>query len=177
MFRNVPCSRVFPLFSAKICLVSYKFFHRMITPNSNIFQRQYNIDADPIYATQLVLRPRKLIKNGARRNYERIAKTVDRSIQNGASSICFFVKWLLLLRVTFQACKSSIFPPQHHTHESSTLWAFSLVVDCRTHRKTRPVPRKIPKNISKAVGSSCFVATSKVRLPLTSIKLIYRKFD
>ena len=34
----------------------------MITPNSNIFQRQYNID--PIYATQLVLRPRKLIKNG-----------------------------------------------------------------------------------------------------------------
>ena len=127
MFRNVPCSRVFPFFSGgeggrgtfslklpriryqktkipifedflkkknstKICLVSYKFFHRMITPNSNIFQRQYNIDADPIYATQLVLRPRKLIKNGARRNYERIAKTVDRSIQNGASSICFFVK-------------------------------------------------------------------------------------
>ena len=46
----------------KICLVSYKFYHRMITPNSNIFQRQYNID--PIYATQLVLRPRKLIKNG-----------------------------------------------------------------------------------------------------------------
>ena len=76
----------------KICLVSYKFYHRMITPNSNIFQRQYNIDADPIYATQLVLRPRKLIKNGARRNYERIAKTVDRSIQNGASSTCFFVK-------------------------------------------------------------------------------------
>ena len=34
----------------------------MITPNSNIFQRQHNID--PIYATQLVLRPRKLIKNG-----------------------------------------------------------------------------------------------------------------
>ena len=50
--------------STKICLVSYKFYHRMITPNSNIFQRQYNIDADPIYATQLVLRPRKLIKNG-----------------------------------------------------------------------------------------------------------------
>ena len=73
-------------------MVSYKVYHRMITPNSNIFQRQYNIDADPIYATQLVLRPRKLIKNGARRNYERIAKTVDRSIQNGASSICFFVK-------------------------------------------------------------------------------------
>ena len=212
MFRNVPCSRVFPFSSGggggvgvhfpwryhafgtkkpkflflrifknknltKICLLSYKFYQRMITPNSNIFQRQYNIDADPIYATQLVLRPRKLIKNGARRNYERIAKTVDRSIQNGASSICFFVKWLLLLRVTFQACKSSIFPPQHHTHESSTLWAFSLVVDCRTHRKTRPVPRKIPKNITKAVGSSCFVATSKVRLPLTSTKLIYRKFD
>ena len=159
----------------KICLASYKFYHCMITPNSNIFQRHHNID--PIYATQLVLRPRKLIKNGARRNYERIAKTVDRSIQNGASSICFFVKWLLLLRVTFQACKSSIFPPQHHTLESSTLWAFSLVVPCRTHRKSRPVPRKIPKNITKAVGSSCFVATSKVRLPLTSTKLIYRKFD
>ena len=47
----------------KICLVSYKFYHRMITPNSNISQRQYNID--PIYAyTQLVLTPRKLIKNG-----------------------------------------------------------------------------------------------------------------
>ena len=73
-------------------MIFYKDHHRMITPNSNIFQRQYNIDADPIYATQLVLRPRKLIKNGARRNYERIAKTVDRSIQNGASSICFFVK-------------------------------------------------------------------------------------
>ena len=108
-------------------------------------------------------------------NYERMAKTVDWSIQNGASSICFFVKWLLLLRVTFQACKSSIFPPQHHTLESSTLWAFSLVVRCRTHRKTRPVPRKIPKNITKAVGSSCSVAISKFRLPLTSI--IYRKFD
>ena len=101
-----------------------------------------------------------------------MAKTVDRSIQNGASSICFFVKWL---RVTFQACKSSIFPPQHHTLETSTLWAFSLVVRCRTHRKTRPVPRKIPKNITKAVGSLCSVAISKVRLPLTSI--IYRKFD
>ena len=33
----------------KICfkMVFYKDHHRMITPNSNIFQRQYNIDPMP----------------------------------------------------------------------------------------------------------------------------------
>ena len=41
----------------KICfkMIFYKDHHRMITPNSNIFQRQYNIDPMP----QLVLTPRK----------------------------------------------------------------------------------------------------------------------
>ena len=98
-----------------------------------------------------------------------MAKTVDRSIKNGASSICFFVKWLLLLWVTFQACKSSIFPPQHRTLESSTLWAFSLVVRCRTQRKKRPDQRKNTQNITKAEGSSCPVAIIKVHVPWRSI--------
>ena len=67
-------------------------------------------------------------------------------MQNGAICICFFVKWQILPQVTFQAYKSSTFPPQHHTLKSSTDWILSLVVRWRTHRKTRPLPRKIPKN-------------------------------
>ena len=130
----------------KICftMVLYKDHHRMVTPNSNIFQRQYNID--PMPHNLFWKRGRRIIKNSVRTMKE-LAKTVDRSIQHGASSICFFVKWLLLLWVTFQACKSSIFPPQHPgpTLESSTLLTFSLVVRCRTQRKKRPDPRKNPK--------------------------------
>ena len=68
-----------------------------------------------------------------------MAKTFDWSIQNDAICICFFVKWQILLRVTFQAYKSSTFPRQHHTLKSSTVWILSLVVRWRTHRKTRPV--------------------------------------
>ena len=71
-----------------------------------------------------------------------MAKIFDWSIQNGAICICFFVKWQLLLQVTFQAYKSSTFPRQHHTLKSSTVWILSLVVRWRTHRKTRPLPRK-----------------------------------
>ena len=71
-----------------------------------------------------------------------MAKIFDWSIQNGAICICFFVKWQILLRVTFQAYKSSTFPRQHHTLKSSTVWILSLVVRSRTHRKTRPLPRK-----------------------------------
>ena len=97
------------------------------------------------------------------------------SIQNGAICICFFVKWQILLRVTFQAYKSSTFPWQHHTLKSSTVWILSLVVHWRTHRKTRPLPRKIPKNITEAERSSSSVAIIWVRVPLRSIK--YRKFD
>ena len=51
----------------------------------------------------------------------------------------FLCKWQILLRVTFQAYKSSTFPRQHHTLKSSTVWILSLVVRWRTHRKTRPV--------------------------------------
>ena len=104
-----------------------------------------------------------------------MAKTFDRSIQNGTICICFFVKWQILLRVTFQAYKSSTFPRQHHTLTSSTVWILSLVVCWRTHRKIRPLPRKIPKNITEAERSSSSVAIIWVRVLLRSIK--YRKFD
>ena len=87
----------------------------------------------------------------------------------------FLCKMTTLLRVTFQACKSSSVPRQHHILESSTVWTFSLVVRCRTHRKKRPLPRKIPENITKAGRPSCSVAITEVRVPLKSIK--YRKFD
>ena len=83
----------------------------MITPNSNIFQSQYKISIQ--CRTSFVLRPRK--QNKQRKNYGRMAKTFDRSIKNG---ICFLVKWQLLLWGTFQARKSSIFPPQYLTPES-----------------------------------------------------------
>ena len=104
-----------------------------------------------------------------------MAKIFDWSIQNGAICICFFVKWQILLRVTFQAYKSSTFPRQHHTLKSSTVWILSLVVRWRTHRKTRPLPRKIPKNITEAERSSSSVAIIWVLVPLRSIK--YWKFD
>ena len=79
-----------------------------------------------------------------------MAKTFDRSIQNGAICICFFVKWQLLLRVTFQAYKSSTIPRQHHTLKSWTVWMLSLLVRCRTNRKTRPFPRKIPQKYNRS---------------------------
>ena len=104
-----------------------------------------------------------------------MAKIFDWSIQNGAICICFFVKWQILLWVTFQASKSNTFPQQHHTLKSSTVWILSLVVRWRTHRKTRTLPRKIPKNITEAERSSSSVAIIWVRVPLRSIK--YRKFD
>ena len=104
-----------------------------------------------------------------------MAKTFAWSIQHGAICICFFVKWQILLRVTFQAYKSSTFPRQHHTLKSSTVWILSLVVRWRTHRKTRPLPRKIPKNITEAERSSSSVAIIWVRVLLRSIK--YQKLD
>ena len=104
-----------------------------------------------------------------------MAKTFAWSIQHGAICICFFVKWQILLQVTFQAYKSSTFPQQHHTLKSSTVWILRLVVCWRTHRKTRPLPRKIPKNIIEAERSSSSVAIIWVRVLLRLIK--YRKFD
>ena len=104
-----------------------------------------------------------------------MAKIFDWSIQNGAICICFFVKWQILLQVTFQAYKSSTFPRQHHTLKSSTVWILRLVVCWRTHRKTRPLPRKIPKNITEAERSSPSAAIIWVRVLLRSIKC--RKFD
>ena len=47
------------------------------------------------------------------RTMKKKAKNIDRSIQNGAISIC---KMTTLLRVTFQACKSSTVLRQHHMH-------------------------------------------------------------
>ena len=68
-----------------------------------------------------------------------MAKTFDKSIQNGAISIHFFVKWQFSLWVTFQAFyaheKSSSFCWQHHTLNSTTVWMFSLVVWCRAKKK------------------------------------------
>ena len=51
--------------------------------------------------------------------------------------LMFLCKMTTLRRVTFQACKSSTVPQQHHTLESSTVWTFSLVVRCRTYRKKK----------------------------------------
>jgi len=80
----------------------------------------------------------------------------------------FLWKWQILLRVTFQAYKSSTFPRQHHTLKSSTVWILSLVVRWRTHWKTRPLPRKIPKNITEAKRSSSSITIIWVRVPLRS---------
>ena len=105
----------------------------------------------------------------------KMAKTFDCSIQNGAVCPFLFVKWQLLLRVTFQAYKSSPFPQQHHTLKNSTVWILSIVVCWRTHRKTWPFPRKIdPKNITEAERSPSSIAAIWVSVPLRSIK--YRKF-
>ena len=87
----------------------------------------------------------------------------------------FLCKMTALLRVTFQACKSSTVPQQHHTLERSTVWTFSLVVRCRTRREKRPFREKIPKNITKAERPSCSVTITKVCVPRKSMK--YRKFD
>ena len=96
-------------------------------------------------------------------------------MQNGAICICFFVKWQILLQVTFQAYKSSTFPRQHHTLKSSTVWILSLVVRWRTRRKTQPLPWKIPTNITETERSSSSVTIIWVHVPLRSIK--YWKFD
>ena len=47
-------------------MVSYKVYHRMITPNSNIFQSQYKILIQ--CRTGFILRPRK--QNKQFKNYE-----------------------------------------------------------------------------------------------------------
>ena len=104
-----------------------------------------------------------------------MAKTLDWSIQNGTICICFFVKWQILLWVTFQAYKFSTFPWQHHTLTSSTVWILSAAVCWRTHRKTQPLPRKIPKNITEAEKSLSSVTIIWVHVPLRSIKC--QKFD
>ena len=87
----------------------------------------------------------------------------------------FLCKMTTFLWVTFQACKSSTIPQQHHTLESSTVWTFSVIVRCRTHWKKQPFRRKIPQNITKAERPSCSVAITKVCALLKSIK--YRKID
>ena len=99
----------------------------------------------------------------------------NRSAYRWRNMVCFFVKWQILLRVTFQAYKSSTFPRQHHTLTSSTVWILSLVVCWRTHWKTRPLQRKIPKNITEAERSLSSVAIIWVHVPLRSIKCW--KFD
>ena len=54
-------------------MVFYKDHHRMITPDSNNFQRQYNID--PMSHNLFWHQERQY------KNYERMAKTVDRSMK------------------------------------------------------------------------------------------------
>ena len=56
-------------------MVSFKVYHHMITTNRNIFQNKYNTDPMPHNFT--VLRDENTQE---RKNYERIAKTFDRSI-------------------------------------------------------------------------------------------------
>ena len=73
------------------------------------------------------------------RTMKKKAKTIDRSIHK------FLCKMTTLLRVTFQACKSSTVLRQHHTLESLTVWSFSLVVRCRTHA----IPEKNPQKYNQ----------------------------
>ena len=75
----------------KICLkiVADKVYHHMITPNSNIYQSQYERSIQ--CHTHFILKPRKQ-NNSVRSMKEWLNPLTGRSIQNGAICICFFVK-------------------------------------------------------------------------------------
>lgn len=83
-----------------------------------------------------------------------MAKTFDKSIQNGAISIHFFVKWQFSFRVTFQAFyvheKFSSFCWQHHTLKSTTVWMFSLVVWCSANKNMTIPWKKYPKKYDRS---------------------------
>ena len=92
-----------------------------------------------------------------------MAETFEKSIQNGAISIHFFVKWQISLWVTFQAFylygKTSSFCSQHHTLKSTTVWMFSLVVwwSLRGGRKKgRGRGRGKRAKEGKSKGSACY---------------------
>ena len=123
--------------------------------------------------TSFILKPRKQNKQCS--NYERMAKTFDWSIKNGAICICFFVKWQILLGVTLQAYKSSTFPQQHHTLKSSTVWILSLIVCWRTHQKNTTITEKNPPKYNRSWKIFVFRRHYLIRVLLRSIK--YRKFD
>ena len=86
----------------KICfqMVSYKVYHRMITPNSNIYQSQYKISIQ--CHTGLALFWDLESRINSLRTMKKKAKNIDRSIQNGAISINFFVKWQLCFELPFK---------------------------------------------------------------------------
>ena len=73
-----------------------------------------------------------------------------------------------LRRVTFQACKSSTVPQQHHTLESSTVWTFSLVVRCRTHRKKKK-KKNGSKNSTRWGGTYLYGLYKGVPLPPSQV--------
>ena len=83
-----------------------------------------------------------------------MAKTFDKSIQNGTISIHFFVKWQFSFRVTFQAFyvheKFSSFCWQYHTLKSTTVWMFSLVVWCSANKNMTIPWKKYPKKYDRS---------------------------
>ena len=66
-----------------------------------------------------------------------MAKTFAWSIQHGAICICFFVKWQILLQVTFQAYKSSTFDSITHLKvqlfESYASWFAEELIEKHDH--------------------------------------------
>ena len=120
----------------KICfkMVSYKVYHRMNW--SSVTQGLFWDQESRINSV---------------RTMKKKAKTIDRSIQNGAISMCFFAKWQLCFELPFKLVNLAPFlDSTTYLKVLATVWTFSLIVRCRTHRKKRPLPRKIPKNITKA---------------------------
>ena len=83
-----------------------------------------------------------------------MAKTFDKSIQNAAISLHFFVKWQFSFRVTFQAFyvheKFSSFCWQYHTLKSTTVWMFSLVVWCSANKNMTIPWKKYPKKYDQS---------------------------
>ena len=169
-FLKLPCIRYqktqIPIFEdflknknlTKICfkMVSYKVYHRMnwSSVTKGLFWDQES-------------------RINSVRTMKKKAKTIDRSIQNLHMFLC---KMTTLLRVTFQACKSSTVPRQHYILKSS-----SYCLNIQPHSslqnssKKTATPEKNPQKYNQSWKTSVFRRHYWVLVPLKSIK--YRKFD
>ena len=137
-------------------MVSYKVYHRMNW--SSVTQGLFWDQESRINSV---------------RTMKKKAKTIDRSIQNLHMFLC---KMTTLLRVTFQACKSSTVPRQHYILKSS-----SYCLNIQPHSslqnssKKTATPEKKPQKYNQSWKTSVFRRHYWVLVPLKSIK--YRKFD